>query len=123
MYNGCACETLVIGKVKDVVKRAGCILLASVLFVCGCSENKDKKIVGSWQEVGDPLGRLEFRNDHTGRAFWPNEQRRQESEAMKWVLVNDGTMVSVMTPPGAVNFTIKDDRLVSPNGVVLVKVK
>lgn len=105
------------------MKRIGCAMAICLLVLYGCSENQDKKLVGWWQESGNPMGKLEFRGDHTGRAYWPNEQGKQEIEEMKWRIITEQNKVSVVTPPGPVNFDIKNDRLVSPNGVVLFKVK
>ena len=98
-----------------------CLFL--LVTMCGCADKQEKKLVGTWQETGNPLGVLIFRKDHTGRAFWPNAAGKQESEEMKWILLKRENKVSVITPPGPVNFDIKPDRLVSPNGVVLTKIK
>jgi hypothetical protein len=42
---------------------------------------------------------------------------------MNWVILKKENKVSVITPPGPVNFEIRPDRLVAPNGVQLTKVK
>jgi len=99
------------------------LLLFLPLMICGCGDKQEQNLVGTWQETGNPLGVLIFRKDHTGRAFWPNANGKQESEEMKWILLKRDNKVSVITPPGPVNFDIKKDRLVSPNGVVLTKMK
>lgn len=105
-----------------VVKKTACIV-ACMLMVCSCSKSPDEKLVGKWNETTNPLGVLVFRSDHTGRAYWPDENGKQVSEEMKWQILKGENKVAVITPPGPVNFEIKPDRLVSPNGVVLVKVK
>lgn len=99
------------------------VLMASLLLLGGCANNEEKRLVGRWQEIGNPKGMLEFFSDHTGRAYWPDEAGRQNGEAMKWVIIEAGSKVSIITPPGPVNFDIKPDRLVAPNGVILTKVK
>lgn len=99
------------------------LIIFLILLICGCADNKEKKLVGTWQETTNPLGVIVFRENHTGRAFWPNTSGRQESEEMTWVILKGENRVSVITPPGPVNFDIKEDRLVSPNGVVLKKLK
>lgn len=99
------------------------VVATLLLLVCGCSENQEKNLVGRWQETANPLGVLVFHNDHTGMAYWPNEAGKQESSPMQWTILKGGNKVSVITPPGPVDFEIKPDRLVSPNGVVLVKAK
>jgi len=106
------------------LKKLICLLILSlVISLCGCSDNKERKLVGTWQESNNPMGLLLFRADHTGRAYWPSEAGRQESEEMRWEILKGEDKVSVITPPGPVYFEIKGDRLVSPNGVVLKKVK
>jgi hypothetical protein len=92
-------------------------------MVCGCSKNPDEQLVGKWRETANPLGMLVFNSDHTGRAYWPDNNGKQVSEEMKWVVLKGENRVSVITAPGPVNFDIKTDQLVSPNGVILVKVK
>jgi len=99
------------------------VLMTCLLLICGCSDDSEKKIVGRWQEKGNPKGRMEFFSDHTGRAYWPGESREQQSSPMKWQIIKGENKVSVITPPGPVNFEIKKDRLVAPNGVELTKVK
>ncbi|NVN97898.1 MAG: hypothetical protein HXX17_01150 [Geobacteraceae bacterium] len=99
------------------------LFIAVVIFISGCSNSNEKSIIGTWQELNNPLGKLEFNKDHSGIAYWPNEVGVQESSVMKWKVLKKENMVSVITPPGPVNFTIKQDRLISPNGVVLIKVK
>jgi len=107
-----------------VVKKSVYLLFVFLLLtICGCADDQEKKLVGTWQETSNPLGVLIFRKDHTGRAFWPNEAGKQESDEMKWVLLKGENKVSVITSPGPVNFDIKEDSLVSPNGVVLKKMK
>lgn len=106
-----------------VFKKIGCLLIICSVLVCGCSNRQEKKLVGKWQETTNPKGALEFYRNHTGLAFWPGDKGEQQSSAMKWVILKGENKVSVITPPGPVNFEIKSDRLVSPNGVVLVKVK
>jgi hypothetical protein len=88
----------------------------------GCAKDPEKNLVGRWKEVGNPKGAMEFFSDHTGRAYWPDEAGRQQSEKMEWILKGNH-VVSIVTPPGPVNFEIKSDRLVAPNGVVLTKLK
>jgi hypothetical protein len=105
------------------LKKSSYLLIAGLLLVCGCSDNSEKKLVGRWQEKGNPKGMLEFSKDHTGRAFWPGDSGEQQGSAMKWQILKGENKVSVITPPGPVNFEIKTDRLVAPNGVVLFKVK
>ena len=105
------------------MKKTGCVLMMCLLLVCGCSREPEKKLVGRWQETTNPRGALEFSSDHTGRAYWPGDGGEQLSSAMKWEILKGENKVSVVTPPGPVNFEIKPDRLVSPNGVVLVKVR
>lgn len=112
------------GKGMGVLKKTSYVLMMCLLLVvCGCSKNPEKKLVGVWQETANPMGVLEFRSDHTGRAYWPGDSGKQEISEMKWVILKKENKVSVITPPGPVNFEIKPDRLVSPNGVVLIKVK
>jgi len=106
-----------------VFKKTGYGLLFCLLLLCGCSENPEKKLVGRWQETTNPLGTLIFSSDHTGWAYWPNDSGKQERSPMKWEILKGEKMVSVITPPGPVNFEIRPDRLVAPNGVELVKVK
>ena len=98
------------------------ILFCILLFAGGCADNLEKKIVGKWQEVSNPKGGLIFNSNHTGRAFWPDERNAQQGEDMKWEILNDQKSVSVITPPGPVNFIIKDDTLIAPNGVILKKI-
>jgi uncharacterized protein YcfL len=105
------------------LKKACFLLIASLLLLGGCAKDPEKSLVGRWQETGNPKGAMEFFSDHTGRAYWPDNDGRQQSEAMKWVVLKKENKVSVITPPGPVNFEIKDDRLVAPNGVVLTKLK
>jgi hypothetical protein len=105
------------------LKKSGYLLIASILLVCGCSDKSEKNLVGRWQEIGNPKGRLEFSKDHTGRAYWPGDAGEQQSSDMKWQILKSENKVSVITPPGPVNFEIKPDRLVAPNGVVLTKVQ
>jgi hypothetical protein len=106
------------------LKKSGVVLMLSLLLFCGCSDdNTEKKIVGKWQEVGNPMGRLVFSKDHTGQAYWPSDKGMQESSAMTWKIMKGENKVSVITPPGPVDFEIKPDKLVAPNGVVLTKVK
>ena len=105
------------------LKKSSVVLMACLLLVCGCSDKTEKKIVGIWQETGNPKGRLEFSSDHSGRAFWPGDSGEQQSSPMKWKILKGENKVSVITPPGPVDFEIKPDRLVAPNGVVLSKVK
>jgi hypothetical protein len=97
--------------------------MACLLLICGCSDNSEKKLVGVWQDVNNPKGRLEFSSNHTGQAYWPGATGEQQSSAMKWKLLKKENKVSVITPPGPVDFEIKPDRLLAPNGVVLYKVK
>lgn len=99
------------------------LFIVGLLLISGCSDSKEKKIVGTWQEINNPKGKLEFRSDHTGLAFWPDQTGKQESSEMKWELLDSGNRVSVITPPGPVNFEVKPDRLLAPNGVILTKVK
>lgn len=99
------------------------LLLTALLFLCGCSNSKEKNLVGTWQEANNPKGKLEFRSDHSGRAYWPDEFGRQAGSDMKWELVKGADKVAVITAPGAVNFEIKRDSLVAPNGVVLTRIK
>lgn len=106
------------------MKKLFCLLVLSLLIsVCGCTDNKERNLVGTWQETKNAMGLLVFRADHTGRAYWPNEAGRQESEEMRWEILKGENKVSVITPPGPVLFEISPDSLVSPNGVVLKKVK
>jgi hypothetical protein len=111
------------GRENAVLKISGYVLMTFLLFFCGCSNETEKKLVGSWQEISNPKGRLEFRSDHTGRAYWPGDYGEQQSSDMKWEILKNENKVSVITPPGPVNFEIKTDRLVAPNGVQLAKVK
>ena len=104
------------------LKKTGIVLMTYLLLVCGCSNNTEKQLVGKWQEKGNPNGVLEFSSDHTGLAYWPVSGGQQMS-VMKWQILKGENKVSVITPPGPVNFEIKPDRLVAPNGVVLSKVK
>lgn len=97
------------------------LFIALSLLVAGCSDGREKSIVGVWQEINNPKGRLDFRKDHTGVAYWPDENGKQESSAMKWKLT-DGT-VSVITPPGPVDFSLKANQLIAPNGLVLTKIQ
>lgn len=94
-----------------------------VLVIFGCADNEDKKIVGTWQELNNPKGKLEFRSDHSGFAYWPDQSGRQEHSAMNWKVLKGENKVSVITPPGPVDFTIMDDRLIAPNGVILTRIK
>ena len=94
-----------------------------LLLVCGCSDNTEKKLVGKWQETGNPKGMLVFNSDHTGLAYWPGDSGEQQGSVMKWQILKGENKVSVITPPGPVNFEIKPDRLISPNGLMLTKVK
>jgi hypothetical protein len=105
------------------LKRSSIVLMTVLLFICGCSNATEKKLVGKWQEKGNPKGSLEFSGNHTGRAYWPGDSGEQQSSPMKWAILKGENKVSVITPPGPVNFEIKSDRLVAPNGVVLTKVK
>lgn len=106
------------------MKKVICLLILSlVISLCGCADNKERKLVGTWQEKNNPMGLLVFRADHTGRAYWPSTTGRQESEEMRWEILKGENKVSVITPPGPVHFEIKSDSLVSPNGVVLNKIK
>jgi hypothetical protein len=105
------------------LKRSTVVLMTCLLLVCGCSDDSEKKVVGRWQEQGNPKGRLEFFSDHTGRAYWPNDSGQQEGSPMTWKILKGENRVSVITPPGPVDFEIKSDRLVAPNGVVLSRVK
>lgn len=105
------------------LKKAYFVLLASLLLASGCTKEPEKRLVGRWQETGNSKGALEFFSDHTGRAYWPDEAGRQQAEAMKWGVLKGKNMVSVITPPGPVNFEIKPDRLLAPNGAVLTKLK
>jgi len=106
------------------LKKLICLLILSlVISVGGCSDSKERKLVGTWQEKNNPMGLLVFRADHTGRAYWPSEAGRQASEEMRWEVIKGENKVSVITPPGPVHFEIKSDSLVSPNGVVLNKIK
>ena len=104
------------------MKRALCALICMAL-VAGCSKNPENELIGRWQEVGNPMGALEFSKDHTGRAYWPDAKGQQQIESMRWTILKGENKVSVITPPGPVNFTIKNDRLVAPNGAELTKVK
>ncbi|MBT0664257.1 hypothetical protein KI809_08075 [Geobacter pelophilus] len=106
-----------------MLKKACFLLIAFLFLLGGCTKDPNKQLVGRWQEIGNPKGVLVFASNHTGRAYWPDKEGRQQSEAMKWVVLKKENKVSVITPPGPVNFEIKDDRLVAPNGVVLTKVK
>ena len=99
------------------------VLLAGLLLVSACSDSQEKKIVGKWQEVNNPKGALLFKSDHSGQAFWPDESGAQQGSAMNWEILKNENKVSVITPPGPVNFTIQGDRLIAPNGVILTKVK
>jgi hypothetical protein len=103
--------------------RISYLFFLGLLLISGCSDNNEKKIVGTWQEINNPKGKLEFHSDHTGLAYWPDQSARQESSDMKWKILDGGNKVSVITPPGPVDFEIKPDRLVAPNGVVLTKIK
>jgi hypothetical protein len=105
------------------LKKSSMVLMACLLLLCGCSDDPEKKIVGRWQEINNPKGRLEFFSDHSGRAFWPGDSGEQQSSPMKWKLLRGENKVSVITPPGPVDFEIKPDQLVAPNGVVLTRVK
>jgi hypothetical protein len=105
------------------LKKSSMVLITCLLLVCGCSNNSEKKVVGTWQENGNPKGRLEFFSDHNGRAYWPGDSGEQQSSPMKWQILKGENKVSVITPPGPVNFEIKPDLLVAPNGVELTKVK
>lgn len=100
-----------------------CLFYMSLFLLIGCTSSDDKNIIGTWQELNNPKGRLEFRKDHTGLAFWPGDTGSQESSEMRWVILKKENMVSVITPPGPVNFTIKSNNLIAPNGVVLTKIK
>jgi hypothetical protein len=97
--------------------------LISLVLVAGCTNNQEKKLVGRWQETTNPKGALEFYKNHTGRAYWPGESGKQETSAMKWQILAGENKVSVITPPGPVNFEITTNGLVSPNGLLLTKVK
>lgn len=99
------------------------LLVAMVILISGCSDNNEKAIIGTWQELNNPMGKLEFRKDHSGFAYWPNEAGIQERSEMNWKILKQEGMVSVITPPGPVNFSIRPDRLISPNGVVLTRIK
>jgi hypothetical protein len=101
------------------------MLLLALLLVAGCSKNSnvERQLEGTWQETANPLGVLEFKSNRTGRAFWPDERGRQVGEAMTWSLNDRGDRVTVTTPPGPVIFEVHPDRLVSPNGLILRKVK
>ena len=96
--------------------------MTCLVLVCGCSKDQDKKLLGKWQETTNPMGVLEFRSDHTGRAYWPGKSGKQERSEMTWVVLDKENKVSVITPPGPVNFEIESNRLVAPNGVELTKV-
>ena len=98
------------------------IIFCALLFASGCSESLEKKVVGKWQEVNNPKGGLIFNGNHTGKAFWPDERNTQQGEEMKWEILKDQKSVSVITPPGPVIFSIKDDTLIAPNGVILKKI-
>lgn len=105
------------------MKRISYLFFVSMFLISGCADNNEKKIVGTWQEIGNPKGKLEFRNDHTGLAYWPDQAGKQESSEMKWKILEGENRVSVITPPGPVNFEIRPDQLVAPNGTILKKVK
>jgi hypothetical protein len=105
------------------LKRVISILFIVSLLLGGCADNGEKKLIGKWQEINNPMGGLEFRSDHTGNAFWPDESGRQQSSAMKWELIKGESKVSIMTPPGPLIFEIKPDKIIAPNGVALSKVK
>jgi hypothetical protein len=97
------------------------LLLVCSLLICSCSERPEKKLLGRWVEVGNPKGALVFSANHSGRAFWPDEKGQQQSEEMKWEILEGGKKVSVITQPGPVYFEIRPDSLVAPNGVLLKK--
>jgi hypothetical protein len=99
------------------------LLASCLLLICSCSDSSDKKIVGKWQEVNNPKGTLIFDSDHKGQAFWPGDKGEQQGSPMTWKYLKDENKVSVITPPGPVNFEIKGDRLIAPNGLVLTKVQ
>ncbi len=86
-------------------------------------QGRGKKLVGTWQEINNHKGALIFKSDYNGEAYWPDEAGAQQGSAMKWQILKGQNKVSVITPPGPVIFDIKGNRLIAPNGVVLVKVK
>jgi hypothetical protein len=105
------------------LKKISYLFFVTLLLISGCSDDNEKKIVGTWQDINNPKGKLEFRSDHTGLAYWPDQSGKQETSEMKWKILKGENRVSVITPPGPVNFEIRSDRLVAPNGVVLNRVK
>lgn len=106
------------------MKKRVFMLLAGLALLSSCTNNElEKQLVGTWQEINNPKGALIFNSDHNGHAYWPDETGAQQGSAMRWQLVKNQNKVSVITPPGPVDFEIRDNRLVSPNGVVLTKVK
>jgi hypothetical protein len=105
------------------LKKICYLLFMSFLLIAGCTDNKESDLVGTWQEINNPKGKLVFRSDHTGLAYWPDQAGNQEASEMKWQLLKGGSKVSVITPPGPVDFEIKPDRLIAPNGVILHRVK
>jgi len=105
-----------------MLKKTGLLFLL-MLVIFGCADSEEKRIVGTWQELNNPKGKLVFRNDHTGLAYWPDQAGKQESSEMQWRILKGENRVSVITPPGPVNFEIKPDQLVAPNGTILKKVK
>lgn len=100
-----------------------CLLSGALLLISGCTDSSDKKVVGTWQELNNPQGRLVFRSDHTGLAYWPGQSGKQEMSEMSWRMLKDESRVSVITAPGPVDFEIRSDQLVAPNGAILDKVK
>lgn len=105
------------------MKKLGYLIFCFVLLGGGCSSDPEKKLVGRWQETENPMGVIVFLSNHKGDAYWPGDNGKQESSPMTWAIVSGQRMVTVMTPPGPINFQIKSDRLVAPNGVELTKVQ
>jgi hypothetical protein len=98
------------------------LFILSLLIISGCSEDNERKIVGTWQETNNPKGLLEFRSDHTGLAYSPDQTGKQDSSEIKWQILKGEQKLSVITPSGPVNFEIKPDQLVAPNGIILKKI-
>jgi len=99
------------------------VLISLFLFlVAGCSSKQERDLLGKWQETKNDNGVLIFLADHKGRAYWPAGTSGQDSSPMTWSIEKGGNKVTTVTPEGPVIFTLKDDRLIAPNGLELKKV-